>query len=136
LLASDDVEDFNGEIGEPKTTGFMNLTFEPSDTWRVRWSVNHIGGTSNWDRFSRNNPNPTLYGVPVTYKVRTEATTYHGLSGEYNFDGGWTVRAGINNLFDEHPPAVSFANSGNSPLVSQYDYLGRTGFLNITKQFD
>lgn len=136
LLADDQVEDFNGELGEPKTTGFMNLTFEPNDTWRVRWSVNHIGRTSNWDRFNRNNPNPTLYGVPVSYKVHTESTTYHGVSGEYNLAGGWTFRAGINNLFGEEPPAISAANSGNSPIRSQYDYLGRTGFLNVTKRFD
>lgn len=136
LLASDDIEDFNGELGEPKTTGFFNLTFEPSDVWRVRWSVNHIGSTSNEDRFDRSNPNPTLYGVPVTYKNETEATTYHGVSGEYNLDGGWTFRAGINNLFGEEPPAISFADSGNSPIRSQYDYLGRTGFLNVTKKFN
>jgi len=136
LLASDEIEDFNGEIGEPKTTGFINLNFEPTDDIRLRYSINHIGRTSNNDRFNRNNPNPTLYGVPTLYKTHTEATTYHGISGEYSVDGGWTFRAGINNLFDEHPPAVSFADSGNSPIRSQYDYLGRRAFFNVTKSFD
>ena len=135
-MADDSVEDFNGELGEPKTTGFMNITLQPSDRWRVRWSVNHIGRTSNNMRADRNNPSPTLYGVPAKYKNFTESTTYHGISGEYSLDGGWTFRAGINNLFDEHPPAISSGDTGNVPIRSQYDYLGRTGFLNVTKTFN
>ena len=136
LLADDSVEDFNGELGEPKTTGFLNVTLQPSDAWRVRWSVNHIGRTSNNMRADRNDPSPTLYGVPAKYKNFTESTTYHGISGEYSLDGGWTFRAGINNLFDEHPPAISSGDTGNVPIRSQYDYLGRTGFLNVTKTFN
>ena len=136
LLASDEIEDFNGELGEPKTTGFFNVTFDPGKNWRLRYSLDHIGRTSNTDRFNRNNPAPTLFGVPTNYKTFTEATTYHGLSAEYTLDGGWLFRAGVNNIFDEHPPAISAADSGNSPIRSQYDYLGRRAFFNVTKRFD
>lgn len=137
LLASDDLVDTNGELGEPKLTGFANVTFDPDalENWRFRYSVDYIGPTSNRKRFARNNSNPTLYGVPVTYKNNTEAVFYHGISAEYVLDSGWEFRAGVNNLFDEHPPAVSFADSGNSPIRSQYDYLGRRFFFNVTKKF-
>ncbi len=136
LLASDQIEDFNGELGEPKLTGFANITYDPGKNWRLRWNINYIGSTSNQARFDRNNPNPTLYGRPVTYKVTTETTIYHALSFEYVRENGWIIRGGVNNIFDEAPPAISRADSGNSPIRSQYDYLGRRGFINITKEFN
>lgn len=136
LLASSEIQDFNGELGEPKVTGFANLTFDPGTNWRLRWNINYVGSTSNQARFDRNNPNPTLYGRPVTYKVRTETTIYHALSFEYVRKNGWIFRGGVNNIFNETPPSVSFADSGNSPIRSQYDYLGRRAFINLTKEFN
>jgi iron complex outermembrane receptor protein len=50
------------------------------------------------------------------------------------------VRLGISNVLDEKPPLVTalsdeFDTLGNVALYSQYDFMGRTVFLNITKAF-
>lgn len=137
LLAESLVQDTNGEIGEPKLTGFANINYDPGGNWGLLWSMDYVGATSNRKRANRVNPNPTIDSVPVELKNNTEITIYHGLSGIYEMDGGWTFRAGINNLFDERPPATSnfTGQVGNSVIRSQYDLLGRSGFVNITKTF-
>ena len=50
-----------------------------------------------------------------------------------------TLTAGISNLFDAKPPAYTvegFENVlGTFPLSSQYDIVGRTGFIQLDKKF-
>ncbi|MEP7211046.1 MAG: hypothetical protein ABI740_09440, partial [Alphaproteobacteria bacterium] len=63
----------------------------------------------------------------------------HDISIRYKNDD-WTLTAGVDNVFDEHPPAIS-ANSGSTRLGNvpvfgtQYDLLGRTGFVQVQKKF-
>lgn len=133
LDALGEIEDLNGEYGEPETTGYINFTLDTDTNWDFFWGIDYIGET---DQTARNTEDlaSTLYGVPVRYKWFTEETIYHTLSTEYTRDD-WTFRVGVANVFDEHPPAVSDADSGNSLIVSQYDYLGRRVFLNLSKTF-
>ncbi len=133
LLADDDVEDLNGEYGQPETTGYINFTLDTDTDWDFFWGIDYIGSTDQTER-SEIEVGTTLYGTPVNYKYNTEEVVYHTVSTEYTHDD-WTFRLGVSNLFDEHPPAVSDADSGNSLIVSQYDYLGRRVFLNLTKAF-
>ncbi len=133
LDALGDVEDLNGEYGEPETTGYINFTLDTDTDWDFFWGIDYIGETDQTER-SSDEVGTTLYGVPVNYKYNTEEVIYHTLSAEYTQDD-WTFRVGMANVFDEHPPAVSDADSGNSLIVSQYDYLGRRVFLNLTKAF-
>lgn len=133
LLAEDNIEDRNGEYGEPETTGFVNFTFDTNSPWSFFYGVNYISETDQTERNSRELAS-TLYGVPVDYKWYTEEVVYHSTSAQYDM-GDWTFRAGVTNLFDEHPPAVSDADSGNSLIVSQYDMLGRRYFVNVSKSF-
>ena len=133
LDALGEIEDTNGEYGEPETTGYINFTLDTDTNWDFFWGIDYIGET---DQIERNTADlaQTLYGVPVSYKWFTEEVIYHTLSTEYT-NNDWTFRLGVANVFDEHPPAVSDADSGNSLIVSQYDYLGRRVFLNLTKSF-
>jgi len=133
LLAEDAVEFLNGGVGEPKWTGVANFTLEPRDDLLVRWGIDYIGTQEGLrNRFSEspdyiafaNAGNFTVNqdGQTVFWKTKLEPTIYHSLSAQYQRDDGWTIRAGINNIFDEHPPASSSDSIlGNSPLVSQYD---------------
>jgi iron complex outermembrane receptor protein len=46
----------------------------------------------------------------------------------------------VSNIFDEAPPAVTrstgeFERVGNSAFYSQYDWLGRRAFVNVTGSF-
>lgn len=133
LDALGDLEDLNGEYGQPETTGFVNFTLDTDTNWDFFWGIDYIGETDQTER-SESDSGTTLYGVPVTYKYFTEEVIYHTLSTEYTRDS-WTFRVGLSNVFDEHPPAVSDADAGNSLVRSQYDYLGRRVFLNLTKTF-
>ena len=133
LDALGELEDLNGEYGEPETTGFVNFLLDTNTNWDFFWGIDYISGTDQTER-SQREVGTTLFGTPVRYKYYTEPVVYHTLSTEYTRDD-WTFRFGISNVFDEHPPAVSDANSGNSLIRSQYDYLGRRAFVNVTKNF-
>ncbi len=148
LLGESAVQFRNGGVGEPKWTGFANLNFDPGKNWTVRYGIDYIGKQNGLrNRFSQT-PEDLLPtgggeftvlqdGQTVFWKTDLEATIYHNLSAQYNLDSGWTIRGGVNNLFDEHPPASSSdADLGNTPIVSQFELLGRRFFLNISKKFN
>ena len=153
LLGTSETRFLNGAVGEPEWTGVLNLTFAPTDNLKVRWGADYIGKTSVIKSVFDTVPESQLQAGGGQYtitqlgdtffaKTETEALIYHSLSAQWQMDGGWTFRAGVNNLFDEHPPALTNINdspdlvfAGNSPLVSQYDLVGRRAFFNVSKKF-
>ena len=149
LLAQSRTRFLNGGIGEPKLTGTTNFTFEPTDNILVRYGVDYIGGVDSLISSFSDQPISSITGfdandgsysfsqdgTTVFAKRFLEKTIYHSLSAQYKTDG-WAFRAGVNNLFDEHPPATTLQSTfGNSPIVSQYDLLGRRFFVNVSKNF-
>ena len=78
-----------------------------------------------------------------------ESYDLFALSGSYQFGDKYTLRVGVENLFDTEPPitganpsAVPFANPGTHAGVglgtgvgSTYDPLGRRGFVSLTMDF-
>lgn len=148
LLAEDAVEFLNGGVGEPKLTGMANFTLQPKDNWLVRYGFDYIGPQNGLQNRFPETPEDDLpdgggqYSVlqdggTVFWKTDLEAMFYHNLSAQYSMDNGFTFRAGVNNLFDEHPPASSSdSDLGNTPIVSQYDLLGRRFFFNVSKKFN
>lgn len=149
LLADDSRQFLNGGIGEPEWTGLGNISIEPTDNILIRYSFDYIGSQNSlrdrfddiedFEQFLQSDGGFTLNqdGTTVYAKFKLEPTWYHNISAQYQMDGGWTFRAGINNIFDEHPPASTLGTTfGNSPvLASQYDLRGRRAFLNISKTF-
>jgi outer membrane receptor protein involved in Fe transport len=113
-----------------------NLTF--SANWRF------IGGTAldfNTSQASLQDPNgfkdinPTDAHIP--------SFSYFDLSFQYKFRNRYTVRGGVNNIFDRTPPlldstsfgisAPAFGNGNTYPQV--YDPLGRVFFVGLTADF-
>ena len=153
LLGTSETRFLNGAVGEPEWTGIFNVTYAPTDNLSVRWGTDYIGKTSVIKSVNDTIPEDMLpagggqfdqlqLGDTVFAKTETEAMFYHSLSAQLRMDGDWTFRAGINNIFDEHPPALTNINdspdlvfAGNSPLVSQYDLVGRRAFFNVSKKF-
>jgi len=140
LLATSTVQSFNGETGEPKTTGFLRFNLDLEGPWQFLYRLDYIGSTSNAKRFTRLGGVQSLYGVPVLYKLRTEAVTYHTISASREFGDSVNVTAGIRNLFGEEPPNVSSSGQaqrvGATDFSSNYDVIGREFFFNITKSFN
>lgn len=56
-------------------------------------------------------------------------------------DARFTITAGVSNLFHTRPPRVSVLNGGTittlGPVAaaSQYDFVGRRGFVNVSMKF-
>ncbi|WP_395397865.1 TonB-dependent receptor [Novosphingobium sp. BL-8A] len=106
----------------------------PSDT-TVSLSWRYIGGT----KLSSLSSNPLLSADQTTVNRKINAYNYFDLSLTQAIDKNFTLRAGVNNMFDKDPPILdsgllqSFGNGNTYPGV--YDSLGRTIFVGFTANF-
>lgn len=140
-LFAETSEDLNGLVGDPDWVGRLNLTFDRGP-WSYFWGMNFIGDSSNYVHFGGNT---ALYrGETVRVVLDTDMVVYHAASISRDFeDQGLKFLVGVSNVFDEEPPQLSTIGAvgtevstiGNSAFYSQYDWLGRRFFLNVTKTF-
>ncbi|PKP81804.1 MAG: TonB-dependent receptor [Alphaproteobacteria bacterium HGW-Alphaproteobacteria-18] len=131
-------DDFNSTLGYPNVVGDFSARLDRGD-WTFTWFTDFVGRQDANRSFVNDMSVPQNYnGRPGLYKVYTEATWYHGTSVRWKGDT-WSIAAGVNNIFDEHPPAVSDAISstvGNTTvLATGYDLRGRRGFVSVSKTF-
>ena len=110
--------------------------------WNTPWNVS---AALTWRYFSSVNidtssSNPLLSGDTNAVTSKIGDQSYFALAAQWNIDKNWTIRGGINNIFDRDPPIVSsliagppFGNGNTYPQV--YDALGRNLFLNVTAKF-
>jgi iron complex outermembrane receptor protein len=140
-LFEETAEELNGLVGDPEWVGDTDVTLE-SGPWTFFWGMDYVGTSSNEDRFGGNIV--TYRGVDYRAVLFTEATRYHAFSVSYEFeDSGWTALGGVANAFDQEPPQLTsvqtgteYSMVGNAVLASQYDWLGRRYYLNVTKTFE
>ncbi|MFK4872693.1 TonB-dependent receptor domain-containing protein [Novosphingobium sp. ZW T3_23] len=106
----------------------------PTDT-TVSLSWRHIGGT----KLSSLTDNPLLSADRTVVNSKIGAYNYFDLSLTQAIDKRFTLRAGVNNMFDKDPPVLDsgllqlFGNGNTYPGV--YDALGRTIFVGFTANF-
>jgi outer membrane receptor protein involved in Fe transport len=100
-------------------------------TWRHISEIKHEGMSTD----------PDLAGfVPYTNRVLGERN-YLDLAAQWNINKTFSLRGGVNNIFDRDPPIVSnaaadpsiFGNGNTFPQI--YDALGRLVFVNLTMKF-
>ncbi len=131
----------------------------PAPTWKSRlqgvwntpWNVNaavtwrYVGAVS----LDYSDSNPLLAGAYFPGDQHIGAQNYFDLALQWNATKNFTIRGGVNNIFDRDPPVVSStANAGQGlPAVAgpaygngntfpqAYDTLGRNFFLNVTAKF-
>jgi iron complex outermembrane receptor protein len=146
-LFGGELDDLNGEIGDPKFTADLNVTLDKGP-WSFFWGTDYVGKTSNEKEFIADNGglcntnanNVLLYGN-YCYDVTTEPKFYHSASITRRIaDDRYQVTMGIANLFDTTPPRIStaavFGTIGQiAGLGSQYDLLGRRFFVNVKARF-
>ena len=140
IFAQGFLDDDNGDLYDPDWTGRLNLRFEHDDLTYF-WNVNMVARASNDEEFGG-----SVFGFrgfpPAAgnayYKQYAEFYATHTASVRYRMDD-WALVAGISNVFDEPPPTISTASGsrlGNAAvLAGQYDILGRSGFVTISKEF-
>lgn len=126
----------NGVIGAPSVTGNARLAFQRGD-WLYNWITRFVGHQDSNRRYNADYNEPVDYrGQSAIYKVYTEAQFEHTVSARWQGDT-IAITGGIRNVFDEAPPKVSsiVGGVGNVPGVSNYDVLGRTAFVSVSKRF-
>lgn len=127
---------FNGEITEPDFTANVDLRFDKGD-WTYFWNIDMIGKTSNTEFFGGDVFAYRSSGLNAYFKQQTEFTAVHDASIRYRAND-WTITAGVQDLFNEQPPAIStataFARIG-TVTTGAYDIRGRRGFVEVQRRF-
>lgn len=152
-LFGGELDDLNGEIGDPKFTADLNLNLDKGP-WSFFWGTDFVGKTSNEKEFIEDNggicfdetddpddPFVAVYGGQYCYDVTTQSKFYHSASITRRIaNDRYQITMGISNLFDTKPPKISpagvFGDIGQvAGLGSQYDWLGRRFFVNVKARF-
>ena len=152
------INDTSGRTGTERFVGDLNLSWKPRGGWTIFWGTNIFGKWSNDSVYKAVHggslchsadpndpsfdPSTILYGA---YCVHVSAPTvfYHSASITKDIDPlGLEMTVGIRNIFDTRPPQVSAIGGSGLPITigpvigtSQYDFLGRRLFFNVTKKF-
>lgn len=142
LLPTSPKENRAGWLGRPRHVGNLNLGWVHDDL-SINWTTRYVGTSSLEDRYRALNNRSTItyWGEQVDIKLSTPSVFYHSLSGTYDFSKhGITITAGVANLFDKEPPKLSnvpnyTSRIGTSAFYSQYDFIGRRFFLDLTYSF-
>ena len=124
-----DVQDLAGEVLFPETRFNLSFDYKIND-FNVFSQVRYRGETN--DR----NDN-TIH----TDALNTmDSVVYVDLRGSYQINDGTNVYVGLNNLFDENPPAMGFTHKYFQQAVNTngtaFDTVGRQWYAGVTVEFD
>jgi iron complex outermembrane receptor protein len=160
LLPTSPVLNENGFVGSPKWVGDFRANWSHPSGFSLFYGMNVIGSADSRELFDGGRPTAggclrsfnnqgtastaddlPIYGVYCP-DLDVPATFYHNISVTQEVaEGRFTITAGVSNLFDTRPPRVSVLNGNNismlGPVVaaSQYDFVGRRGFVNVSMKF-
>jgi len=164
-LFPDQPEDLLGVIdidnatrtGTRKWVGDFRLTWRPRGGWTFFWGTEIFSGASNEKEWRANHGgelctdsvgtdlegNDTDVPIYGHYCVDVKVPTawYHTASITKEIGKNFEMTVGMRNIFDKRPPKVSLFGTGSpgviGPVVatSQYDFLGRRVFFNVSRKF-
>ena len=138
-LFADTVRNDLGRFGNPKLVGRVWSTYDTGN-WSFFWGARYTGSVSNYK--DEGGPEALYRGETVYRVLDADAVWYHDLSATYYMDDQrLRIILGVNNVLDTEPPQVStlggvLNTAGRSAFYTQYDWLGRRYFLNLTMTFD
>lgn len=120
-------------IGYPDWTANLGARFDRGD-WTVYYNVELVPEVTN----VRSATSVNYLGETLYLDTTAEFYANHSISVRKRMDK-WTLQVGINNIFDENAPWTSYSGgsrgAGNVPLTSQYDYVGRRGFVSLSRDW-
>ncbi|MDP5145869.1 TonB-dependent receptor [Shewanella sp. ULN5] len=124
-------DNFNGEIGSPENKWYLSLGYTWEDV-TVAWNTTFIGESFLDDSF--------LSGYDLAPEsVGVGSVTYHDLNVSYR---PWDVAefyVGVNNIFDQDPPAIITGLPGNSTGAETdagtYDAIGTRYYGGVRLRF-
>lgn len=143
LFSTEEPEDRTGEFGRPEKVANFTVNWMTTNEWNLTWTMRYVGSVSNHFRpfgaVDEYSDSATIRGQEVRLDFNDSGKMYHSLSvAKKLFDINMTF--GIANVLDQEPPEVSdfggtVRREGNSAFYSQYDWLGRRAFLNLSYDF-
>lgn len=143
-LFSGTERDLNSRVGDPVWTVAFNAQWS-KDSISLYYGLNVIGGASDLAQYlidggSQCYASSALFPGGYCESLKVSPVFYHSASITKKFS--WIeVTLGVTNLFNTQPPRVSHFNNsetstyGQSVFSSQYDLIGRRGFLTIKTHF-
>jgi iron complex outermembrane receptor protein len=123
----DPVLDYAGTIGA--TTGSASPEWKVNLITAYDWENLRVQLTGRYID-SMVHANTVTGGSPVT-NTGVDAVTYWDLMGSYQLTPRFSIRAGVNNMFDQEPELYTPNVQANTD-PSTYDVLGRRYFLGLT----
>jgi iron complex outermembrane receptor protein len=122
---------------DPKWRSKLRITWSSPWNFDLSGQWRYLGGVA----LDTNSTNKLLNnGYVDNVDAHLPAYSYFDLSGNWRIKDGFTVRGGVNNVFDKDPPitsgAATPAGAGNgNTFPGVYDALGRTFFVGLTAKF-
>lgn len=141
-IFTDTAEDLNGLIGDPEWVGVFGVSLDRGP-WGLFYSGNYVG-SSDTTRKLPGDGTIEYFGTTYDAVLFTDSVVYHNFSVSYEWaNQGISAVLGVANLTAEDPPQVTTEGGtdaeidyvGNSVFYSQYDWIGRRVFLNVTYEF-
>ena len=134
---------FGAVCGVPTPHWRSTTRFTWVTPWKLSTSLNwRFIGQTKVDVNEGNALVNSGYGVLDTIDSKTKAMNYFDLSFQWKVKDGYTLRGGVNNVFDTNPPhgdstnlGVYNANSNGNTYPGLYDTLGRNLFIGITANY-
>jgi iron complex outermembrane receptor protein len=139
-------EDLNGRVGDPQWTGAFNLQWSKG-TFSIYYGLNVVGGASDLPEYIRDGGSEcyaagasVIFPAGYCEKLRVSPVFYHSISLTKKLPGV-EITMGVTNLLNTKPPRVSIYNNGEtttfgqSVFSSQYDVIGRRGFVTVKTHF-
>jgi iron complex outermembrane receptor protein len=149
--------DRGNRSGTRKFVGDLNATWRPHGGWTFFWGTEIFGKATNAKEYKAahggslchetvdpGDPSTLIWGT-YCVKVSVPTTFYHSASITKEFGGPTNkleLTLGMRNIFDTKPPRVSLIGGSGLPATlgpvvatSQYDFLGRRVFFNVSKKF-
>lgn len=147
LLPTSPLASDNGEAGSPRWVGDFRLNWQTRGGLSLFYGLNVIGKTSNVQDYLDDNGgercvNTTIYGrfcpdltVPTVF--------YHNASITQDINERFSITFGMSNILDRRPPRVSISGFNGSQIstlgpviaASQYSFVGRRAFINVSSKF-
>ncbi|MDB5448111.1 MAG: TonB-dependent receptor, partial [Phenylobacterium sp.] len=140
-VPGDQPYDCAGLFGPSCTSIFPKWRHTARANWTLPWAEatvslawRYIGGATY-----ENDTNEPSIGKGTTNKFnhRLPSVSYFDLSGLWRVNDTFSIRGGVNNLFDKDPPLVPNAIVGGAlpNTYTVYDLLGRRMFVGFTANF-
>lgn len=130
---------FQSSLGGPEWVGDADIRYSFGDV-TIRYGLQYVG-VMDGNEFVEEGllPAPVVGGEPVDFDLVAEEYFEHNLSIQWRIEDLGQFTLGVNNLFDNEPSVISsaggFPRIGNYFNYSGYDIIGRSVFLNVTRNF-